>query len=67
MDYYVMINCANCDEEIYAGVNRTYLTHNELPVVSAAEGEQQSFECDSCGHTTVCGELDTYDEGGEDE
>lgn len=62
MDYYVMIQCENCDEEIYQGINRTYLEHEGLPVVSAAEGEQQSFYCDNCEHTTVCGELDRFDE-----
>jgi RNase P subunit RPR2 len=61
MDFYLSFMCENCDEEIFYGVNRTYLEHQGLPVVSATIVEQISVDCDNCGHTTVTGELDVAD------
>lgn len=62
MDYYILLNCANCAEEIYYGLCRTYIEHNGHPVVTVGEGEQQSFECDKCGKKTYTGELEIISE-----
>lgn len=62
MDYYIVITCANCDDEIYHGICRTFLEHNGLPVVSVVEGEQSSYYCDNCEKTTYTGELEVLSE-----
>lgn len=63
MEFYIQIDCANCDAEIMQGINITLLEHNGRPVILASAAEQIRVTCDECGATTVTGELEVLNEG----
>jgi predicted RNA-binding Zn-ribbon protein involved in translation (DUF1610 family) len=59
--YYVVIECASCDEEIYTKCATT-IEHNGLPVIPYDIAEGQKFLCPRCDEVTVAnGELIPYD------
>lgn len=66
LGYYVLLNCENCDEEIYDGVYVTLLEHMGLPVVAADHASQTRFNCPRCGASNYTGDLDVFVEGGAD-
>lgn len=60
------MTCPSCDEEVYAGVNITFLEHQGLPVVPVSMFEQEKFMCE-CGARIYTGELDFINEAEEDD
>ena len=57
MEYYLLLECPKCEEEIHYGVCLTLLTHNGLPVISADNTSQMVFDCDNCGTRIYTGDF----------
>jgi DNA-directed RNA polymerase subunit RPC12/RpoP len=62
--YYVLVDCPECDAEIYYGPCLTLLEHNGRPVLSGSELEQTRVDCPDCDARIYYGELDYMTEGG---
>lgn len=64
MRFYLLINCVECDEEIFDGPNLTLIEHDGSPVISFDIAAQTKFRCDACGAASYTGDFEVY---GEDE
>lgn len=65
LTYYVVMECGNCDKEIYYGVCVSFLEHNGLPVITFDTAAQTRFDCPHCDASNYTGELEVWVEGGE--
>lgn len=61
MDYYIQWECPHCDETNYYGLCRTLLEHNGKPCITLTGGDQESYECESCGKTFYTGDTELWD------
>lgn len=65
--FYVMVECPNCDEEVYtAGLVVTTLEHRGRPVISVDTVSQLGLDCEGCGARIYTGDVDVEFEGGSD-
>lgn len=65
--HYLLMECENCDEEIYYGVCVTTLEHNGLPAIPFDTAAQTNFECPKCGADNYTGDFEVFCEGGNDQ
>lgn len=65
-NFYMLVQCPGCDEEIHLRMV-SLLDHNGLLVVPADMIEQTRVDCENCGGTAYYGELDCEFEGGEED
>lgn len=64
--YYLVVDCGNCDEEIFYGPCGTTLEHRGLPVLPFDTAAQTNFVCDRCGADNYTGDFEIETEGGTD-
>lgn len=66
--FYLLMECRNCDEEIYHGPVGTTLDHNGRLVIPFDIAAQTEFFCERCEASNVVGDLDDMvdTEGGRD-
>lgn len=62
--YYLLMECRNCDEDIYYGLCVTTLEHQGRPVIPFDIAAQSSFSCGRCGAENYTGDFDVFCEGG---
>ena len=55
--FYASMDCPDCAEPMYAGVNISNLDHQGRPVVPVEMFEQETFECSTCEHKIYTGEM----------
>lgn len=65
--FYFAMDCGNCGEEIYQGLNLTALEHCGHPVIPFDMASQTNFRCDHCGASNYTGDFEEIvsTEGGE--
>ena len=63
--FFLLLDCENCDAEIFYGPCLTLIRHDGAPVVSVSMVEQMSVTCGECGATHYTGELDIMTEDGD--
>jgi hypothetical protein len=64
--FYHLLECENCDEEIYEGVACTTLEHKGLPAIPFDMASQTNFHCGRCGADNYTGDFDVMCEGGDE-
>ncbi len=60
LNFYFVLNCPKCDEEVHYGVCITLLEHRGLPVIPIDMAGQSQVDCEACGAQIFVGELDMY-------
>lgn len=64
--FYLLVQCGNCDEDIYSGPNLTLIEHNGLPAITWDLAACESFDCPNCGAQNYTGDFEIETEGGQD-
>jgi hypothetical protein len=65
--FYFVMECGNCEEDIYQGLNLTALEHRGRPAIPFDMASQTNFHCDHCGANNYTGDFcdAVFTEGGD--